>query len=81
MGHYIYILRSLKHRKRIYTGITSNPRQRLAEHNRGKSSHTSEYRPWEMIACIWLADSKKAATFERYLKSGSGRAFIRRHFV
>jgi len=34
-----------------------------------------------MIACIWLADSKKAATFERYLKSGSGRAFIRRHFV
>jgi hypothetical protein len=37
-------------------------------------------RPWGLVAAIILADEPTAIRFERYLKSGSGRAFAKRHF-
>ena len=81
MGKYVYILQSLSHPKQIYTGITSDPSRRLSEHNSGKSIHTNKYCPWEIATSIWFADDRKANAFERYLKTGSGRAFLRRHLV
>lgn len=81
MGPYVYILRSVAHPDRIYTGISSDPARRLAEHNSGKSIHTNKYRPWKMIACVWFEDRRRAEIFERYLKTGSGRAFVRRHLI
>jgi hypothetical protein len=32
------------------------------------------------VVSIRFADPRVAARFERYLKSGSGRAFAKRHF-
>ena len=54
--------------------------RRLAAHNGGLSAHTASGCPWRVIVSIEFADAKKAAAFERYLKSGSGRAFAQRHF-
>lgn len=77
---YVYILRSIANPDRHYVGITTDPDRRLAEHNSGKSIHTNKFRPWELSVCIGFADAAKAHNFEQYLKSGSGRAFAKRHF-
>ena len=78
--HVVYMLQSEKHPAQRYVGVTSKLRQRIAEHNSGKSTHTDEFRPWRLVAAVWFQDEPQALTFEGYLKSGSGRAFANRHF-
>jgi len=53
----------------------------LKVNNESRSPHTAKSRPWLLIAYFAFAEEKTAIAFERYLKSGSGRAFINRHFV
>jgi len=76
---YVYLLRSVPFRDRIYFGLTHNVRRRLAEHNAGRSPHTAKFRPWEIVTVIAFRDDSRAADFERYLKTGSGAAFATRH--
>jgi len=80
MFHFVYILRSEAAPGRHYIGMTSDLTQRLAAHNSGKVSHTSKFKPWTFETTVAFRDESKAAAFERYLKSGSGREFARRHF-
>ena len=77
MWHYVYILEN-EHSKH-YVGLTDNVNRRLAEHNRGKISSTAKYCPWKLAHFAGFPDRKKAAEYERYLKSGSGRSFRKRH--
>jgi predicted GIY-YIG superfamily endonuclease len=72
---YVYLLESEAFTGQRYVGITSDLRKRLAKHNTGKSPHTSKYAPWRLVTYVAFSDEQKAATFERYLKSGSGHAF------
>lgn len=72
---YVYLIRSLKFPNQTYIGLSSDVQKRLAAHNAGKSTHTSKYAPWELVAIFGFAERSKAAAFEEYLKSGSGRAF------
>jgi predicted GIY-YIG superfamily endonuclease len=60
--------------------MTSDLQQRFAEHNAGKSPHTSKFTPWRLETYLAFSDQKRAASFESYLKSGSGHAFARRRF-
>jgi predicted GIY-YIG superfamily endonuclease len=76
--HYVYLLRSLGSPDERYVGITAELRQRFAEHNSGKSTHTAKFRPWELVTYIAFLNKTKADQFERYLKSGSGHAFARK---
>lgn len=76
---YVYLLESLVDRGRRYVGITTDLKQRLRDHNAGKSTHTAKYKPWRLITCVAFSDRSKAASFEQYIKSGSGHAFARRH--
>ena len=78
--HYVYILQSLSKPDQVYTGRTEDLKRRLAEHNAGRVPHTSKFVPWEIRAATAFKDLEKAVAFEYYLKSGSGRAFLRRHF-
>jgi predicted GIY-YIG superfamily endonuclease len=78
--NFVYILQSEADNSRYYVGISSGPTRRLGEHNGGKSIHTNKHGPWKLTVTIGFADSAKAAEFERYLKSGSGRAFAKKHF-
>lgn len=75
---YVYLLESSADRSRRYVGYTSNLKQRLSEHNAGKSFHTSRYKPWRLVTYIAFSDETQALSFERYLKSGSGHAFASR---
>jgi predicted GIY-YIG superfamily endonuclease len=76
----VYILRSEASPRRYYTGLTSDVASRLASHNAGLSTHTATGRPWQLIVSIFFTDEVGAEKCERYLKSGSGRAFALRHF-
>lgn len=74
---YVYILESLDS-DHFYVGIADNLRTRLVKHNAGEVTHTSKYRPWRIKTYIAFSDEKQAFAFERYLKSGSGRAFAKK---
>ena len=76
----VYVLKSACPKERYYIGLTSDVRARVADHNRGRCSHTARSRPWQLHVTIELPDERRALDFERYLKSGSGRAFAKRHF-
>jgi putative endonuclease len=76
--HYVYLLQSEAFVGQRYIGITSDLKQRLTEHNAGKSPHTSKYAPWKLVTYVAFSNGRKAETFERYLKSGSGHAFARK---
>jgi putative endonuclease len=78
--HYVYVLQSLSSPNQIYTGMTGDLKQRLSEHNSGRVPHTSKFGPWEIRAATAFNNEHRAIAFERYLKSGSGRAFLHRHF-
>jgi len=77
--HYVYILVSECGAHR-YTGVTTDLKSRLAKHNEGGVPHTAKRKPCKVETAISFRDAKKARAFERYLKSGSGREFARRHF-
>jgi predicted GIY-YIG superfamily endonuclease len=72
---YVYILESLADSTRHYTGFTEDLKQRVDHHNAGGVPHTAKFRPWKLQTAIAFTDRQKALDFERYLKSGSGRAF------
>jgi putative endonuclease len=75
---YIYILQSKLHAVRFYTGLTDDLRKRIRNHNAGRVHHTAKGRPWRLKAYVAISERVRAAEFEHYLKSASGRAFARK---
>lgn len=73
--YYVYLIASESDPTKRYTGFTHDLKERLAIHNEGRSAHTAKYRPWSLVTYIAFSDEDKAIAFEKYLKSGSGRAF------
>jgi putative endonuclease len=78
---YVYLIESVYQRQQHYVGITSGLKQRLIEHNEGKSPHTRKFKPWHLVTYTGFADEQTAQAFEKYLKSGSGKTFLKRHFL
>jgi predicted GIY-YIG superfamily endonuclease len=76
---YVYILQSLADSQHFYTGIIDDLKSRLSAHNSGGVTHTSKFRPWRVKSYIAFTDEDRAFAFEKYLKSGSGRAFAKKH--
>ena len=76
---FVYVLKSRSQPSRYYTGVTSDVAARLAAHNTGQCHHTARGGPWEIDVVVEFADEKRGPVFERYLKSGSGVAFAKRH--
>jgi putative endonuclease len=77
---WVYWLQSLKDPEQSYVGITSDLDTRLQDHDWGRSRHTRKFRPWKLIVAFRIPDKEKAGEFEKYLKTGSGRSFLNRHF-
>jgi predicted GIY-YIG superfamily endonuclease len=75
----VYILRCYD--LSIYVGCTHNLEERLVRHQRGEVKYTSSRLPIQVETYITFTDKYKAFEFERYLKSGSGRAFMNRHLL
>jgi putative endonuclease len=73
---YVYLLESVRG-EHFYTGIADDLVVRLSKHNSGEVAHTSKFRPWRIKTDIAFSDEARAIVFEKYLKSGSGRAFAK----
>lgn len=65
----------------LYIGCTSDLERRILEHESGKCKYTVGRKPFKLEFSISLPDKYLAFNLERYLKKGSGRAFIKRHLV
>jgi predicted GIY-YIG superfamily endonuclease len=82
--YFVYVLESIPHPGRFYVGSAADVEYRLRRHNAGhaesQSRHTSMYGPWKIVIQIGFPEKSKAIAFEKYLKSGSGRAFAKKHF-
>jgi predicted GIY-YIG superfamily endonuclease len=76
----VYILKSIRHPSQYYVGVTADPVARLEAHNDGRCPHTATHRPWRTLVVIEFDEEDPALEFERYMKTGSGREFARRHF-
>jgi len=74
---YVYILQSLQYADRYYVGSTTNVEERLQRHNASEVPHTSKYKPWRVNTYMCFTNADRANSFEKYLKSGSGRAFAK----
>ncbi|MCL4849695.1 MAG: GIY-YIG nuclease family protein [Acidobacteria bacterium] len=77
---FVYIIRSDAASDRHYVGLTTDVARRLHWHNNGPSGVTARHRPWRLVVSIEFAEAEAAWRFERYLKTGLGRAFATRHF-
>lgn len=76
--HYVYRLQSTTFPDREYTGSTSDLKNRLRQHNAGQNTSTAPYVPWRLVFYAAFESRETATDFERYLKTGSGKAFGRK---
>ena len=77
----VYILTSKKYPSRYYIGITQDLDKRLKEHNSEKSIYAKRYAPWQTETYITFKNRHLAEEFEKYLKSGSGFAFLKKRLI
>jgi putative endonuclease len=80
---YVYVLRSLSD-SGFYIGFSTNLRARLRQHQDGESLATKSRGPWKLVYYEAYLNREDALGREKYLKSGSGRRFLRaqlRHYL
>ena len=77
----MYYVYSLKCRDGFYVGCTDDLKDRISRHSKGQVSATKDRLPIKLDFYFAIPDKYKAYEFEKYLKSGSGRAFIKRHLI
>jgi predicted GIY-YIG superfamily endonuclease len=78
---FMYYVYSLECNDGYYVGCTNNLQDRISRHQKGQIPATVERLPVKLDFYFAISDKYKAFEFERYLKSGSGRAFIGRHLT
>ena len=77
----MYYVYSLKCKDGFYIGCTDNLKDRIFRHKNGHVLATKERRPLKLEMYFAFKNTYKAFEFEKYLKSGSGRAFIKKHLL
>ena len=75
----MYYVYSLKCKIGYYVGCTDNLKDRLNRHQNGYIPATAKRLPVKLEFYLAIPDKYIAFKFEKYLKSGSGRAFIKKH--
>jgi len=76
---FVYILKCVDNS--YYTGCTSDLDDRLRPHSKRENTYTKDKLPVILIYYSAFLDKYKAYEFEKYLKSGSGKAFARKRFL
>ena len=64
-----------------YTGHTNNLEDRIKRHNKGENIYTKARLPVKIVTYLAFSDKYKAYAFEKYLKSGSGKAFCQKRLI
>ena len=76
----VYILYSKKHDK-FYKGFTTSLIERFRSHNElATKGYTIRFRPWTVVHVEFFETKREALQRENFLKSGAGRAWIKRNF-
>ncbi len=77
----MYYIYSLKCKDGYYVGCTDDLNDRIKRHQKGHVVATANRLPVKLDFYFATEDRYKAFNFEKYLKSGSGRAFIKKHLL
>lgn len=77
---YVYILENEVMNYR-YIGSTGNLKRRLEQHKHGESKSTKPYLPLQLVSYIAVNSELKAQKLERYLKTGSGKAILKKRIL
>ena len=77
----MYYVYNLKCKDGYYVGCTDNLKERIYRHQKGRVPATAKRLPLKLDFYFAINNRYKAFEFEKYLKSGSGRAFINKHLV
>lgn len=77
----VYILKTHKDPAKCYIGITENLEKRLKQHNAELSYYSKRYTPWYVETYIVFSNKELAESFEKYLKAGSGQAFMTKRLL
>jgi len=76
----VYILYSEKHDK-FYKGFTTSLIERFKSHNEpATKGYTVRFRPWVVVHVEFFDTKRDATKRESFLKTGAGRAWIRKRF-
>ena len=78
--HYVYVLRSLKNKKRYVGSTKILPENRLKQHNYGSNNWTKQNSPFELVYKEIYSTITEARKRENFLKSGMGRKFLDDNF-
>ncbi|MFH1827313.1 MAG: GIY-YIG nuclease family protein [bacterium] len=76
--YYVYILKCSD--KKTYIGCSNNLIDRISKHKKGYIYATKNRLPIKLISYFAFSNKYTAFNFEKYLKSGSGRAFMKKRF-
>ncbi len=74
---YTYVLKSLKDDK-LYVGFSENLEERIKSHNDGLVKATKTRRPLKLVYYEACSEKSDALNRERQLKTGFGRAYLKR---
>jgi len=77
--YYVYILFCKD--GELYTGCASDLKNRIKRHKLGQVPATKDRSPVKLHSYFAFSDKYTAFNFEKYLKSGSGRAFLKKHLI
>ena len=75
---YVY---SLKCKDGYYIGCTKDLKDRIQRHKKGQISATENRLPIELSFYLAFKDEYTAYNFEKYLKTASGRAFLKKRLI
>lgn len=75
MYYYVYLIEN--ELGGWYIGYSTDIRQRVKDHNQGKNIST-KYHKWKLIYAELYLNKKDALGREKFLKSGSGRKFLKK---
>ena len=74
--YFVYAIQS-EVDKRLYVGLSRDIGKRLKSHNNGETFSTKGYRSWKLVYRELVGNRKEAREREKYLKSGSGKEYIK----
>jgi predicted GIY-YIG superfamily endonuclease len=78
---FVYVLQSMAQPDRQFVECTANVPVRVATHNAGHSPLTASCRPWRLVTVVQFGNETAALRFEKFLKTGAGRALTRQFFL
>lgn len=79
--YYVYLLECADD-KSWYIGYSSNLKQRIGRHQKGGGGRTtSRKQNWELVYYEAYKNERDAKGRERFLKSGSGRKYLKKQLT